>query len=115
VNPSHNPQKKPDGKLERRQIRGYPSCRPLLFSDSCCNQMGRKGMVSDGMLYAPKLSTRSVLHCLLLKDQWRPADPLHLEVDRHFDTVGDLDEGNAFIHPIILTIESHCPFNITRT
>jgi len=50
---------------------------------------------------------------LLLKDQRRPADSLPLEVDRHLDTVGDLDEGNAFIHPVILTIETHCPLDLT--
>ncbi len=57
----------------------------------------------------------SVAACLLLKDQQRSAHPLALKVDSHLDTVGDLDEGNAFIHPVILTIESHCPFNFTGT
>src|SRR5437660_10714814 len=52
--------------------------------------------------------------CLLLKDHRRPADSLSLKVDGHLDTVGDLDERNAFIHPVIPTVESHCPLNLTR-
>jgi hypothetical protein len=48
---------------------------------------------------------------LLLKHQRRPANSLPLEVDSHLDAVGDPDEGNALIHPVVLTIEGHCPFD----
>jgi len=35
-----------------------------------------------------------------------------MKVDSHVDAVADVDEGNAFIHPIVLTVEDHGPFNI---
>ena len=50
--------------------------------------------------------------CLWLKDQRRTADSLPLEVDSHLDAVGDCDEGNTFSHPVVLTVEGHCPFNL---
>ena len=50
---------------------------------------------------------------LLLKGQGRPADSLPLEVDAHLDAVGDPDEGNAAVHPVFLTVESHRPFNLS--
>jgi hypothetical protein len=49
---------------------------------------------------------------LLLKYQRRPANSLAMEVDCHLDTVGDPDEGDAAVHPIVLTVEGHCPFNL---
>jgi hypothetical protein len=52
---------------------------------------------------------------LFLKYQWRPADLVALEGDIYLDTVGDLDEGNAAIHPEFLTVEGHCPFNSALT
>ena len=48
---------------------------------------------------------------LLLEDQRRPADSLPLEINSHLDAVGDLDEGNALIHPVVPTVEGHCPFD----
>ena len=41
----------------------------------------------------------------------RPADSLRSEVDGHFNAVGNLNEGNAFVHPVILPIECHRPFD----
>jgi hypothetical protein len=52
---------------------------------------------------------------LFLEGHWRSADPLSLKIDSHLDAVGDLDEGNAFIHPVILTVKGHGPLNLTRT
>jgi hypothetical protein len=49
---------------------------------------------------------------LLLVDDPRPADLLRDEADCNLDTVGDFDEGNAAIHPIVLAVESQCPLNI---
>ena len=49
---------------------------------------------------------------LFLKNQGRTADALHLEVDTHLDAVGDLDEGNAAVHSVVLTVEGHCPFDL---
>jgi len=54
-----------------------------------------------------------VAGCLSLKDQRRPADSLPLEVDSHLDGVGDLNEGNTFGHPVVLTVEGHGPMNLT--
>jgi hypothetical protein len=48
---------------------------------------------------------------LLLKIHWRTADARPLQVDSHLDAVGDLDEGNAAVHALLLTIEGHCPLN----
>jgi hypothetical protein len=50
---------------------------------------------------------------LLLEDQGGSTDSFPFEVDSNLDTVGDSDERNAFIHSVILTIESHCPFDLT--
>ena len=32
------------------------------------------------------------------------------EADIYLDTVGDFDEGNAAIHPVVLTVESRVPW-----
>jgi hypothetical protein len=39
---------------------------------------------------------------------------LGLEVDINLNAVGNFYERNAAIHPVILTIERHRPFNIAR-
>jgi hypothetical protein len=49
---------------------------------------------------------------LLLKDYRRAADSLRLEGDGYLDAVGDLDEGNAAVHPVVFAVEGHCPFNL---
>ena len=51
---------------------------------------------------------------LLLVDHPRPADLLRDEADSNLDTVGDFDEGNAAIHPVVLTVESQCPLDVSR-
>ena len=61
---------------------------------------------------ASLLATVLLPRRLLLKDQRRPTDSFRLEVDRHLDTVGDPDEGNAAVHPVVLTVEGHCPLNL---
>jgi hypothetical protein len=49
---------------------------------------------------------------LLLKDHRRPSNSLRLEGNSYLDAVGDPDERDAAVHPVILTVESHGPFNI---
>jgi hypothetical protein len=49
---------------------------------------------------------------LLLVDDPRPADLLRDEADSNLDTVGDFDEGNAAIHPVVLAVESQRPLNV---
>ena len=44
---------------------------------------------------------------LFFVDQWRAADLVGLKGDRHLDSVGDFDEGNAAVHPELLTVEGH--------
>ena len=39
---------------------------------------------------------------------------LRREADGNRDTVGDFDEWNAAIHPVVLTVESQRPFNDSR-
>ena len=51
---------------------------------------------------------------LLLVDHPRPADLLRDEADSNLDTVGDFDEGDAAIHPVVLTVESQCPLDVSR-
>src|ERR1035438_5706940 len=48
---------------------------------------------------------------LSLKNYGRPTDSLAFEVDGHLYAVSDLDEGNAAIHPELLTVEGHCPID----
>jgi len=48
---------------------------------------------------------------LLLQLQRRPAGSFPLEVDGHLNAVGSFDERNAAVHPVVLTVEGHCPFN----
>jgi hypothetical protein len=42
---------------------------------------------------------------LLLENRSRPADPLPFQVDINFDAVGNLNEGDASVHPIVLAID----------
>src|SRR5271165_3438182 len=49
---------------------------------------------------------------LLLKDQRRTADALAMEVDIHLNAIGDRDEGNALIHPIVLAVKGHYALNL---
>ncbi len=49
---------------------------------------------------------------LLLKNDWRPADSLRLQGDGHLYAVGDLDEGDAAVHPVVLTVEVQFPVNL---
>jgi hypothetical protein len=51
---------------------------------------------------------------LLLENQRRSADPFPFQADIYFDTVGDLDEGNAFVHAVVLAIESHSAVDASR-
>src|SRR5258708_2285474 len=50
---------------------------------------------------------------LLLEYQPRAAYSRPFEVDYHFDAVGDLYQGDAFVHAVILAIEGHRSFNLT--
>ena len=85
---------------------------------NCCNQPGLpENSVLDAVTrviaFVPAPAAGKVAGRLLLKHQRRPADSLPLEVDSHLNAVGDLDEGDALIHPVILTVEGHCPFDLT--
>jgi len=51
---------------------------------------------------------------LLLENQRRSADPFPFQADIYFDTVGDLDEGDALVHPVVLAIESHSAVDASR-
>jgi hypothetical protein len=53
-----------------------------------------------------------LLRLLFLEGQRRPADSLPFKGDIYFDAVGDRDEGNTFIHPVVLTVEGHYSFNL---
>jgi hypothetical protein len=51
------------------------------------------------------------LGLLMLERHRRSADLLCPKVNTHLDAVGNLDKGNAAIHPVLLLVESHCPRN----
>src|SRR6516165_3263483 len=53
-------------------------------------------------------------HGLLLKEQRRSADPLHLEVNCDLHAISNSDERNAAVHPELLAIERHCSFDLSR-
>jgi hypothetical protein len=46
---------------------------------------------------------------LWVKLHRRPAGSFRLEVNAHLNAVGDSDEGNAAVHPEVLSVEGHCP------
>src|SRR5208283_2822912 len=49
---------------------------------------------------------------LWLKDHRKPADSFRLQGESYLDAVGDPDKRNAAVHPVVPTVEGHCPFNI---
>jgi hypothetical protein len=51
------------------------------------------------------------LEQLLLEDEVGAADQDALEVDGDFDAVGDFDQGDAFVHAVVLAVEGHGPFD----
>jgi hypothetical protein len=61
------------------------------------------------------LSDVSARHWLLFKYQRWSADALAFQVDVHLDAIGDLNEGNAAVHSVILAVEGHssCDFAFT--
>src|SRR5262245_20412724 len=73
----------------------------------------------DAIGQVPKLQMSVSLTLVLsgwlwLKNQRRPTDSLAFELESHVNMVGDLDEGNALVHPIVLAVEGHCSFNFGR-
>ena len=58
----------------------------------------------------PAFMLGSVL--LLRKDQCRPAHSLRLQIDSYLDTIGNPNEGNAAVHPVVLAVEGHRPGNL---
>ena len=51
---------------------------------------------------------------LLLKRRWKSADSLPLQVDINFNSVRYLDERDAAIHAVVLTVKGHGPNNGAR-
>src|SRR5258706_12460316 len=47
---------------------------------------------------------------LRIESHRRSADSLRGEVDVQFNAVGNLEQGNTFVHPVVLTVEGLCPF-----
>jgi hypothetical protein len=45
---------------------------------------------------------------LLLQVHPGPADPFRFEIDGYLDTVSNLDERNAAVHPELFAVEGHC-------
>src|SRR5208283_3166967 len=73
-------------------------------------------MSAMGILRQPTGVKRGVnasyrLTFLFLVDKRRPTELMGLKGDRYLDAVADLDERDAFVHPVVLTVEGHCPFD----
>ena len=45
----------------------------------------------------------------------RSADSFRFEVDSHLDAVGNFDKRDSFVHPVVLTVQGHCPFHGSST
>jgi len=52
-------------------------------------------------------------HTLRVKDQRRPADSVNLKGNSNLDSVGDPDERNTAVHPVVLTVEGHGPVDLS--
>ena len=54
----------------------------------------------------------------LLEHDWRSADPLGLDVNRHFDAVRNFHKRNTLIHSVVFAIEGHgsddCAFTLSN-
>ena len=82
------------------------------FKVGCIGRVTVTSLCAAGCLVTAgtgQLQLRSaLLRPLRLQIHRRPAYALRMEVDTHLDAVGDLDEGDAAIHPVLLSIEGHC-------
>ena len=67
-----------------------------------CKQLG---LVSLGAKFV--ISSEQYCGWLLLEDQCRAADLVAFELDVDFNSIGDFDEGDTAVHPILLTVEGH--------
>jgi hypothetical protein len=79
-------------------------------ADSRVNERNRDITSASGSRAWVNASYR--LTFLFLVDKRRPADLMGFKGDRYLDAVADLDEWNAFVHPVVLTVEGHCPLNV---
>src|SRR5215469_14257554 len=85
-----------------------PGCSPCTIVKPFT--LGRTGVLH---LNACKtISELPVRSSLLLKDQWRTANAVDYEINRYLNAIGNLDERNAAIHTVVLSIKSHCPGNL---
>ncbi len=89
----------------------FSSASPRCFDFGDVDLLHRHHRFERALCLAATSRKRVHLRRLLLKDYRRPADSLPLEGDIHFDTVGDLDEGNAAVHSVLLAVEGHRPLN----
>ena len=69
------------------------------FAQMCGTLPGNEGRVAAGQ---PPL----------LQVQLGPADSSPFEVEIYVDMVADLDEQDALVHPVVLAVEGHFPFNL---
>ena len=66
--------------------------------------------VRDASLSVRELSISP--NCELLLEDWRSAvHALPFQGNIYFDTVGDLNEGNIFVHSVVFAIEGHRAVN----
>src|SRR5580765_3820367 len=91
--------------------------RGVLSVTACCGDHERRR--KDKIALKSLAPSELLITGQLLNPGWLPLEyhgrsaySLPFEIDHHFDTVSDLNQRNALIHPVILTVESHCPLNL---
>src|SRR5215831_12844929 len=52
---------------------------------------------------------------LLFEHQWRSTNSVDYQIDHHLNTIGNLDEGNATVHAVFLSVKSHRSGNFPVT
>ncbi len=52
---------------------------------------------------------------VFFEDHRRPAHKLTFKVNSHLDPIGDLNEGNAAVHSLILAVKGYSPCNVPFT
>ena len=78
-----------------------PRTKALPSSTSHC-EMGSNKRISQHQI-------QEIQAGYFLRANGGPLTRLTFERDIHFDAIGDRDERNTFIHPVVLAVEGHGP------
>ena len=81
------------------------------FTTNSCVEHYTKARPKNGRDQTLSSGDIGKLWKLFLKDHWGSADSLPLEIDGYLYPVSDLDEWNAAVHAVFLSVEGHDPVN----